>query len=118
LISWLVRDHFFEPEFSAESRILYGLVFPVFALVMILVVRGRNELEIRAAELTRTNEDLTLEIARRKGSEDGLRAIIDNAPVFLWSDLPDGHCDFLNQRWLTYSRRCLKYCPDCPVLGG
>jgi PAS domain S-box-containing protein len=22
--------------------------------------------------------------------------------VFLWSDLPDGYCDFLNQRWLTY----------------
>jgi PAS domain S-box-containing protein len=91
LISWLVRDYFFEPEASAESRILYGVVFLVFALVMILVMRRRNELE-----------DLTLEIARHKGTEDELRAIIDNAPVFLWSDLPDGYCDFLNQRWLTY----------------
>ena len=36
LISWLVRDYFFEPEASAESRILYGLVFLVFAFVMIL----------------------------------------------------------------------------------
>ena len=34
--------------------------------------------------------------------EDELRAIIDNAPVFLWSDLPDGYCDFLNQPWLAY----------------
>src|SRR6266478_3117517 len=66
----------------------------------------RNELEARVAErtaeLTKTNEDLKLEIARHKGTEDELRAIIDNAPVFLWSDLPDGYCDFLNQRWLTY----------------
>jgi PAS domain S-box-containing protein len=40
--------------------------------------------------------------AQTPQAEDELRAIIDNAPVFLWSDLPDGYCDFLNQRWLTY----------------
>src|ERR1700757_255088 len=45
LISWLVRDNLFESEVSAESRILYGFAFLVFALVMILVIRGRNELE-------------------------------------------------------------------------
>jgi len=40
--------------------------------------------------------------AQTPHAEDELRAIIDNAPVFLWSDLPDGYCDFLNQPWLTY----------------
>jgi PAS domain S-box-containing protein len=40
--------------------------------------------------------------AQTSQTEDELRAIIDNAPVFLWSDLPNGHCDFLNQPWLTY----------------
>jgi hypothetical protein len=42
LISWLVRDHFFKPEVSPESRILYGLVFLFSALVMILTMRGRE----------------------------------------------------------------------------
>ncbi len=40
--------------------------------------------------------------AQTSQTEDELCAIIDNAPVFLWSDLPDGYCDFLNQPWLTY----------------
>src|SRR5712675_105908 len=39
LISWPLRDYFLEPDISAESHILYGLVFLVFALVMTLVTR-------------------------------------------------------------------------------
>jgi C4-dicarboxylate-specific signal transduction histidine kinase len=75
--SALVRDYFFEPGVSAESRILYGLVFLVFALVMTRVARTRNELEVRVAErtaeLTEANEDLKLEVAKRKRTEDALR---------------------------------------------
>jgi PAS domain S-box-containing protein len=77
LISSLVRDYFFDVGTNAESRILYGLVFLVFALVMSRVMRARNELEVRVvertAELTGANEDLTLEIAKRKRTEDALR---------------------------------------------
>ena len=40
--------------------------------------------------------------AQTPQAENELRAIVDNAPVFLWSDLPDGYCDFLNQPWLNY----------------
>jgi hypothetical protein len=75
--SWLARDYFFEPEVSAKSRILYGLVFLVFALVMTLVMRGRKELEASVAErtagLTRTNEHLRVEIERHKRTEEALR---------------------------------------------
>jgi PAS domain S-box-containing protein len=77
LISSLVRDYFFEAGTNAESRILYGLVFLIFALVMTRVMRARNELEIRVAErtaeLTGVNKNLTLEIAKRKRIEGALR---------------------------------------------
>jgi signal transduction histidine kinase len=52
LISWLFRDYLFEPEISTESRLLYGLVFLVFALVMTLIMRGRNEREAKVVERT------------------------------------------------------------------
>jgi hypothetical protein len=49
LAALFVRDYFFEADINAASRILYGLVFIVFALVMTRIMRGRNELEVRVA---------------------------------------------------------------------
>src|SRR5436305_10599997 len=64
-------------EVGAVSRVLYDLVFVIFALLMIGVNRARSELEVRVAqrtaELTRANEDLSLEIAERKRAEEKLR---------------------------------------------
>ena len=54
------------------------------------------DLAEREAKIRRSVE------AQNPQAENDLRAIIDNAPVFLWTDLPDGYCDFLNQRWLNY----------------
>jgi PAS domain S-box-containing protein len=77
LVALIVRNYFFEDEIDAQSRILYGLVFLVFVLVMTRVMRARNELEVRVAErtaeLTGANEDLKLEIAKRRQTEDALR---------------------------------------------
>jgi PAS domain S-box-containing protein len=77
LLSLLVRGYYFEPEISTVSRILYDLVFLIFALLMTRITRTRNELEVRVAErtadLTRANQDLKLEIAERKQAEEKLR---------------------------------------------
>jgi transcriptional regulator with GAF, ATPase, and Fis domain len=77
LLSSLARGYFFEPEINSISRVLYDLVFLVFALLMTLVARARNELEVRVAErtadLTRANENLKLEIAERMQAEASLQ---------------------------------------------
>src|SRR5438445_10476737 len=36
-------------------------------------------------------------------AEDDLRVVIDTVPALVWSALPDGSRDFLNQRWLEYT---------------
>jgi C4-dicarboxylate-specific signal transduction histidine kinase len=78
VLSSLVRTYFFEPEANAVSRLLYDVVFLVFALLMSQGTRARNELEARVAErtadLTRANEELLVEIAERQQAEAKLRA--------------------------------------------
>jgi PAS domain S-box-containing protein len=63
---------------------------------MLALEAANRDLAEREAKVRRLLEAQTLQ------ADHELRAIIDNAPVFLWSDLPNGYCDFLNQRWLTY----------------
>ena len=46
-----------------------------------------------------TNTD----IEDRKEAEDRLRLVIDTLPALVWSKLPDGSADFLNQRFLEYT---------------
>jgi PAS domain S-box-containing protein len=68
-----------------------------------------REQQAKASELLKV---IDLVEAQTPQAEDELRAIIDNAPVFLWSDLPDGYCDFLNQRWLNYFNLSLQEAQD------
>jgi PAS domain S-box-containing protein len=50
------------------------------------------------------------DITRRKRAEEGarrsereLRDVIDAIPAFVWSTLPDGAVDFVNDRWLEFT---------------
>jgi PAS domain S-box-containing protein len=61
----------------------------------------------RTAELTSANRELdeartALQRAfdEIKRSETKLRQVIDAIPTMAWSCRPDGHCDYVNRRWL------------------
>jgi PAS domain S-box-containing protein len=73
-----------------------------------------QELERRVAERTleleAVNQTLRKEIAEReqaqealRRSEDRLRLVVDTLPALVWSKLPDGNADFLNQRFREYT---------------
>jgi len=43
-------------------------------------------------------------------SERDLRSIINTIPTAAWSTRPDGYCDFLNERWLSYAGMTAENC--------
>jgi len=78
------------------------------------VRRLNQDLEYRVAERTlqleAVNHALRKQIAEReraeealRRSEDRLRLVIDTLPALVWSKLPDGSADFLNQRFREYT---------------
>jgi C4-dicarboxylate-specific signal transduction histidine kinase len=76
LLSAVLRFFFFEPADPAISRLIYDIVFVVFAVLMTQATRARDELELRVgdrtADLTDANESLKAEIAERRRTEEKL----------------------------------------------
>ena len=62
-------------------------------------------LELEAANQSLRNEILERERAEEdlRQSKDRLRLVIDTLPALVWSKLPDGSADFLNQRFREYT---------------
>jgi PAS domain S-box-containing protein len=77
LLSALIRGFLFEPGTTTLSRVLYDLVFVVFAVLMSWLRRRRSALEDevaqRTAELTVANEELEVEIAEHNRADEELR---------------------------------------------
>ncbi|MGJ7506561.1 PAS domain-containing sensor histidine kinase [Variovorax sp. GT1P44] len=51
---------------------------------------------------TRQRDDHPRAASAPRSVELDLHAMIDTIPMTAWSALPDGYCDFVNQRWLDY----------------
>jgi len=72
-----LRFFFFEGGQPVISRLIYDLIFVVFAVLMTRATRSRDELEVRVSErtadLTDANESLKDEIAERRRTEEKLK---------------------------------------------
>src|SRR6266403_329105 len=86
LLSSLIRGYIFEAETSSLSRVLYELVFLIFAILMIWVRRKREALEVEVADrttkLTAVNEDLQ----SQKEQIDGLFELSPDAVILTDND--------------------------------
>jgi len=57
----------------------------------------------RTEQLERTNESLQRAFNETQTLKQQFQLAIDTIPGLVWSTLPDGHADFLNQRWRDYT---------------
>ena len=66
----------------------------------------------RTAALQEANRRLAQELAQSKhiqqaltASESRFRELVESLPLPIWTCLPDGTCDYLSPRWVTYTGR-------------
>src|SRR5499426_520649 len=96
IVAYLCLDSFFTaPLFRPAMREPLDVVAPIAFLTTSFVI---TRLMSRVRKSFHEIQDL----------KDQLRLAIDTIPGLVWSVLPDGSAEFLNQRWLEYTGLSLK----------
>src|SRR5262249_21707544 len=96
IIAYICLDSFFtEPLFHIAMKEPLDVVAPVAFLTTSLVI-------------TRLMSKVRKSFQEIQALKDQLRLVIDTIPGLVWSALPDGSAEFLNQRWLEYTGLSLK----------
>src|SRR6266403_2563561 len=86
LLSSLIRGYIFEAETSRLSRVLYELVFLIFAILMIWVRRKREALEVEVADRTTKLTAANEELRREKEQLDALFELSPDAVILTDDD--------------------------------
>jgi PAS domain S-box-containing protein len=93
IIAILCLDYFFsEPRFTIDLTLRNPL-----NLVALITFLGT------ALVITSLMSKVRKSFQEIQTLKDQLRLVIDSIPALVWSALPDGSRDFLNQRWLEYT---------------
>ena len=93
IIAILCLDYFFiEPRFHIDIT----LREPLNAVALITFLGTALVITSLMSKVRKSFQDI-------RALQDQLRLVIDTIPALVWSALPDGSRDFLNQRWLEYT---------------
>jgi len=68
-----------------------------------IAIQGEDELAQLGQVFNQTARRLATLYDNLRDNEARLRLTIDTIPAYVWSALPDGSLDFINQRWLGFS---------------
>jgi PAS domain S-box-containing protein len=77
-----------------------------------VAINGEDELAHLGRVFNDSARRLSDLYATQQRSEDRLRRVIDTIPAYVWSALPDGSVDFINERFLEFTGRSLEELVD------
>ena len=75
-----------------------------------VAIRGQDELAQLGNVFNDTARRLSALYETLRTNEARLRLTIDTIPAYVWSALPDGSLDFINQRWREFSGLSMEQC--------